>query len=70
MITQTPNRLIRIKEVTSLTGLSKSYIYQLAKTNQFPKQISLISGGTSVAWLESEVNDWIKSRVQNRDINQ
>lgn len=64
------HRLLRIKEVVKLTGLSKSYIYQLAKTDQFPKQISLIAGGTSVAWLESEVNDWIKSRVQNRDSNQ
>jgi prophage regulatory protein len=63
------NRLIRIREVTKLTGLSKSYIYQLTKTNQFPKQISLVKGGTSVAWLESEVNDWIKSRVQDRNIN-
>lgn len=65
----TPNRFIRIKEVIKLTGLSKSYIYQLAKTDLFPKQVSLIDGGTSVAWLESEVNDWIKSRVQNRNIN-
>lgn len=64
------NRLLRIKDVVKLTGLSKSYIYQLAKTGQFPKQISLISGGTSVAWLESEVNDWIKSRVQHRNISQ
>lgn len=66
---QSTDRFIRIKEVIKLTGLSKSYIYQLSKTNQFPKQISLISGGTSVAWLESEVNDWIKSRVQHRNIN-
>ncbi len=66
---QHTDRFIRIKDVVKLTGLSKSYIYQLAKTGQFPKQISLISGGTSVAWLESEVNDWIKSRVQHRNIN-
>lgn len=67
---QTPNRFIRIKEVISLTGLSKSYIYQLAKTNQFPKQINLIDGGTSVAWLESEIKEWLESRVKSRDQNQ
>lgn len=70
MITQTPNRFIRIKEVISLTGLSKSYIYQLAKTNHFPKQINLIDGGTSVAWLESEIKEWLESRVKSRDQNQ
>ena len=67
---QTPNRFIRIKEVISLTGLSKSYIYQLAKTNQFPKQIILIDGGSSVAWLESEIKEWLESRVKSRDQNQ
>ncbi len=60
-------RLIRISEVIRLTGISKSYIYQLCNDNQFPKSIQLIPGGKSVAWLESEVIDWIDSRVKARD---
>jgi prophage regulatory protein len=60
-------RFIRIREVVRLTGISKSYIYQLCNDNQFPKSIQLIPGGKSVAWLESEVIDWIDSRVKARD---
>ena len=60
-------RFIRIREVIRLTGISKSYIYQLCNDNQFPKSIQLVPGGKSVAWLESEVMDWIDSRVIARD---
>ena len=60
-------RFIRIREVIRLTGISKSYIYQLCNDNQFPKSIQLVPGGKSVAWLESEVMDWIDSRVKARD---
>ena len=61
------SRLIRIGEVIRLSGLSRSYIYQLCNDNQFPKRIQLVQGGKSVAWLESEVIDWIESRVLARD---
>lgn len=62
------HRLIRIKKVTEITGLSKSYIYQLVKQGVFPQSILLIAGGSAVAWLESEVNDWIESRVTARNM--
>ncbi len=61
------HKLLRIKEVVKLTGISKSYIYQLSSQNLFPKSIQLIPGGSSVAWIESEVFDWINSRIQERD---
>jgi prophage regulatory protein len=60
-------KLIRIQSVVNLTGLSKSYIYQLVSNGHFPKSIQLVTGGTSVAWLESEIQEWINSRVQERD---
>jgi prophage regulatory protein len=63
---QTP-KLIRIKSVIELTGLSKSYVYDLSTRNLFPKSVQLVPGGTSVAWLESEIQKWIASRVQERD---
>jgi len=61
-------KLIRIRQVQEITGLSKSYIYQLVKTGLFPSSILLITGGSAVAWLESEVNEWITSRVKARDV--
>ena len=63
---QTP-KLIRIKSVIELTGISKSYIYDLSNRGLFPKSVQLIPGGISVAWLESEIQKWIESRVQERD---
>ena len=60
-------RLIRIRDVINLTSISKSYIYQLCSNNQFPQSIQLIPGGTSVAWVESEVLSWIDERIQERN---
>jgi prophage regulatory protein len=60
-------KIIRIKEVTSRSGLSKSYIYALEKANKFPKKIRLIKDGAAVGWLESEIQEWISSRIQERD---
>jgi prophage regulatory protein len=62
-----PRKLIRIRSVINLTGLSKSYIYDLCKKGLFPKSIQLVPGGTSVAWVESEINEWIDSRIQERN---
>jgi len=60
-------KLIRIKKVTQLTSLSKSYIYDLRNKGLFPKTIQLVPGGSSVAWVEQEVLDWIDSRIKERD---
>ncbi len=64
---KTASRLIRIKEVTKITGLSKSYIYDLRNRNLFPNSIQLIPGGSSVAWIEDEVLEWIENRIKERD---
>ena len=62
-----PRKLIRIKSVIELTGLSKSYIYALSDKGMFPKSIQLVPGGISVAWVESEIKEWIDSRIQERN---
>lgn len=59
-------RLIRIQEVKEITGLSRSYIYALSAKGDFPKSLSLVPGGSSVAWIYSEVNEWIEGRINNR----
>ena len=65
-IHKTPVKLVRIKTVVELTGLSKSYIYHLSNNELFPKSIQLVPGGTSVAWIESEINDWVEQRISSR----
>jgi len=63
-------KLIRIKTVCEITSLSKSYVYQLQNKGLFPKAIQIVPNGKATAWLLSEVNDWIDSRIQERDIAQ
>lgn len=53
--------LIRRKEVERLTTLSRSRIYALMAQGNFPRNISL--GSMSVAWVESEVHEWIAARI-------
>jgi prophage regulatory protein len=60
-------KLIRIKSVIDLTGLSKSYIYDLSNRALFPKSVQLVPGGTSVAWVQSEILQWIDSRINDRN---
>ena len=53
--------IVRLSEVKSQTGLSRSAIYQRIAECTFPKQISL--GSRAVGWLESDIQDWIKERL-------
>ncbi|EGR1092777.1 AlpA family phage regulatory protein [Vibrio metoecus] len=59
-------RLSRFREVLTMTGLSRSSLYRFIEENQFPTQVQL--GGRAVAWVEGEVQDWIKMRINNRKL--
>jgi len=59
-----PDRFMRLPEVINTTGLSRSSIYDYISRDAFPSQISL--GGKNVAWLASEVNEWMNSRIAAR----
>ncbi|KJZ42040.1 regulatory protein [Pseudomonas fluorescens] len=63
--------LIRISEVSKIVGLARPTIYKLLNSPQskFPRPLKLTDGarkGSPVAWVLSEVQDWIRSRTQNR----
>lgn len=60
-------RLLRIKDVMEITGISKSYIYALSQKGLFPKSIKLVKGGTAVGWLESDINQWIENCITNQE---
>jgi len=47
-----------------MTGLSRSAIYALIADGQFPAQVNL--GPRTVGWVESEIFDWIESRIAAR----
>ncbi len=59
--TETTDRILRAKEVISLTGLSRTTIWRLEKQGEFPARVSL--GGNRVGWRLSEINHWIGTRV-------
>ena len=56
-------RIIKMKELVGIVGISRSYIYALQHRGEFPKPISLVQGGSSTGYLQSEIDDWIKSRI-------
>lgn len=64
MLATTYPRFLRLKDVTAITGLARSTIYKLIANNQFPPQTRLAA--RSVAWLDSEILDWVQSRLSQR----
>lgn len=58
-------RLIKLKEVIEITGLSRSSIYTLAQKKEFPNPVKL--SARSSAWVQSEIHDWVNERLAARD---
>ncbi len=54
-------RLIRLKEVQHRVGLGRSTIYRWMDEGKFPRPHTL--GGYVVAWLESDIDSWISSKL-------
>lgn len=54
------NRILRLREVCHVTGLSRTGVYERMRNGGFPPSVSL--GGRCVGWNLSEVIDWINSR--------
>ncbi|WP_312634137.1 AlpA family transcriptional regulator [Pseudescherichia sp.] len=57
--------LIRLTEVQKRTGYSKAWIYRLLKDNRFPQSVKI--GSRAIAFVESEVDEWISQRIEERD---
>jgi prophage regulatory protein len=55
-------RLIRLPQVESLTGLRQAHIYALARRGQFPKPLKI--GARASAFRESQVMAWIQDRIR------
>ena len=59
-----PTRLMRLPRVQARTGLSRGAIYARMAEGRFPRPISL--GARAVAWIEAEVDAWIRERIEER----
>ncbi|TYL44052.1 AlpA family transcriptional regulator [Dickeya sp. ws52] len=54
-------RMLRIPEICHKTGFSKAWIYKLIAQGRFPHPVKI--GSRSVAFIESEIDDWINQRI-------
>lgn len=65
--TQPSYQMLRLKQVVEYTGLSRSTIYDIMDTKSkrydstFPRSVKLTQA--RVAWVQSELNDWLESRI-------
>ena len=55
------NKILRLPEVKTRTGLSRSTIYLRIANSTFPARVAL--GERAVGWLESDIDAWIQSRI-------
>ncbi|MCC6201180.1 MAG: AlpA family transcriptional regulator, partial [Moraxellaceae bacterium] len=55
----------RLKAVIARTGLGRSTIYKLQAEGKFPQSISL--GARAVGWISSEIDDWVRFKVETRN---
>jgi predicted DNA-binding transcriptional regulator AlpA len=57
-------RLLRIREVLQLCGLSRATLYREIKLRTFPAPVKL--SARSVGWLHDEVMQWLETRIAQR----
>lgn len=65
------NRLLRWPDVRDRVGICRSQAYKLIDAGRFPKPISIVEGGRSIAWIESDISSWVDQRIaDSRSANQ
>jgi prophage regulatory protein len=64
----TPICLLRLHDVMDRVGLRSSAIYQSVQRGTFPKPIRL-GNSVSVAWLDQEIDAWLRARLISRRPN-
>lgn len=57
-------KFLRLNDVLALTGLSRSSIYHLMKTREFPASVPL--GRKAVGWVQEEIDGWVQARIRLR----
>lgn len=55
------NRLMRMRQLTEYTSLSRAYIYDKIAAGEFPRG-NMISQGIR-AWEKSEIDAWLDQRM-------
>jgi len=61
-----PIRFLLKKALSQRVPYSPVHIWRLEKAGEFPLRVHL--GANRVAWVEEEVDDWIESKLKERDL--
>ena len=69
-------RFIRLPEVLSRTGYGRTTIYRKMEDGSFPRSVKLggppidpnVFDSRAVEWIEDEVEQWIESIIEERDL--
>ena len=59
-------RLVRLREVSTDTGLSKWTLARLEAAGEFPKRIRI--GKSAIAWDADEIAEWLCARPDDHDV--
>ena len=54
------DRLLRRRQVEEITGMTRSSIYRLMHSGDFPPSVQV--GPAAVRWKESDITGWLESR--------
>nr|WP_295463837.1 AlpA family phage regulatory protein [Mesorhizobium sp.] len=58
-------RILSKRQVRELVLYSPQHVARLEAAGQFPKRVRL--GPNRVGWVEGEVLDWLRRRIDRRD---
>ena len=58
-------RILSKHQLKELVLYSPQHIARLEKAGQFPKRVQL--GQNRVGWVEAEVLEWLRERIEARD---
>ena len=54
-------KLLKLKQVIEITGLSRASIYRLIEDEKFPKQVRI--SARRVAWKNTDIESWIEQQT-------
>ena len=54
------DRIMRVKEVMAVTGLSRTTIWRLERSGEFPASVQL--SAMAKGWRASAIAGWVESR--------
>jgi len=54
-------KILRLRQVKEITGISRSSIYLRMKDGTFPQSVSL--GPRAIGWSSNSIDQWVNDRI-------